>query len=129
MEVSRVDYHMLDEPIYRNSRYELIQLLEDICPTKQSPFKNIRAFDGMVNAYELLIDKYFPAIPFSEERLAIFLRIYSEVGAISQALILAVELDNRAVILSILQQVPVTEAHNKNLKRRRFYESEIFGGK
>lgn len=123
-----VMYNMLEKSIYRNSRYELIQLLEDIYPTKQGKFKNANAFDEIANAYELLINKNFPALLLSEERLVIFSRVYSEHGVISQALVQAFESGIRATIFSVLQKVSVTEEqHYINLKRRRFYEAEIFG--
>jgi len=119
-------YNILNAAIYHNSRYELAQLLEDIYPITQDSFDGIEAFNETAKDYERLIDTYFPALPFSEERLAIFSRVYSEHGVISPALVYAVQSGNRALVLSMLKQVD--KRNNRALQRRRFYEAGMFGG-
>jgi hypothetical protein len=126
MELAMV-HHLLDEMIYRNSRYELHQLLEEVCPAGQGKFISISAFEELANTYEALIDRHLPVLPLSEERLAIFLRIYSDQGVVSQALIQAVESGMRVLVFLFLKGASPLEGYQDiNLKRRRFYEADIF---
>jgi len=121
-------YSILEQQIYRNSRYALVQLLEDIYPTEQGKFKSADAFDDMANAYEFLVNKYFPKLPLSEERLAIFLRVYSEQGFVSTELENAMKSNNREVIFLVLKNASNREYDlDENLQKRRFYEALIFG--
>jgi|GEM_PF-1073817 len=121
-------YNYLEEDVYLNSRQELVQLLENIYPTGQYSFNNIEDFNTVAEDYEQLIDHYFSPLPFSEERLAIFLRVYSEQGFVSTELENAMKSNNREATFLVLKNASNSEYDlNENLQKRRFYEALIFG--
>lgn len=120
-------YHKWDKLVYRNSRYELIALLEGICPTGNGKIETMESFEEIAEHYERLLDESFPSLLLSEERLAIFSHVYSKRGVISHMLIQAIASGSRAVIFSALYDVE--NGANQDtiaLERRRFYEAAIF---
>ena len=122
-------YHLLDEAIYRNSRYELMQLLEDVFPTRHGKIETIDAFNEIALTYEQVLDKCFPSLPFSEERLAIFSRVYSDAGFVNESLVRAVESGIRAIVVSVLRDASVRgDVINIRLQRRRFFEADMVDG-
>ena len=60
-----MDYCRLELFVYRNSQYFLVELLDNLCLASQG-----------VAEYEKLVDSYYPQVPYSEERLALFVMAF-----------------------------------------------------
>ena len=112
-------YNLLEKSVYLKSRYELIALLEDIQPIRESVYSGVGLFNVVANNCEKYMDICFPQIPFSEERLVLFSHLYGNAGEIDIDLRRALVTNKRALIWFSL----LFSGNNK----RSFYEAELFG--
>ncbi len=121
-------FNKLVKTVYLKSRYELMALLENIQPAKGNLFEGSSLSSDVANLYEEKIDTYFPRIPFSEERLAVFSHIVSNAGIVMPDLQNAINANNRVQAWFVMRYAQTDKNNDGHTTIKRcFYEAEVFG--
>jgi len=91
-------FNTLEKIIYNKSRYEMVMLLQDVQQGKPQVPPDFQEFAVFANHCEHIINRDVPAVPYSEERLALFLHTYFNKGSIASSVQAAFSEHNRPLI-------------------------------